>query len=240
MRNDRLRRDSMVGGSATDRSREHPRKAAGAIFAILAACFASLWFGSSPVVAQTIKIVALGDSLTAGFGLTASEAFPAQLEAALKRRGHDVSIVNAGVSGDTSAGGLARLDWSVPDGTDAVILVLGANDMLRGLDPAQTRKALDDALKRLKARKIEVLIGGMRAAPNLGAEYAAKFDAIYPELAKEHDALIYAFFLDGVAGERGLNLGDGIHPTAKGVSLVVERIIPSVESLIERVKKRRG
>jgi acyl-CoA thioesterase-1 len=240
MRDYRLRRDSMVRGSATDSFGPRTGKAARAFVAIFAAFVASLWFGSSPVVAQTIKIVALGDSLTAGFGLTASEAFPAQLEAALRKRGHDVSVVNAGVSGDTSAGGLARLDWSVPDGTDAVILVLGANDMLRGLDPAQTRKALDEAVKRLRARKIEVLIGGMRAAPNLGADYAAKFDSIYPELAKEHDALIYAFFLDGVAGERSLNLGDGIHPTAKGVSLVVERIIPSVESLIERAKKRRG
>lgn len=194
----------------------------------------------APAGAQTIKIVALGDSLTAGFGLTATEAFPAQLEAALKKRGHDVAVANAGVSGDTSAGGLARVDWSVPDGTDAVILVLGANDMLRGLDPAQTRKSLDEAIRRLKARNIEVLVGGMRAAPNLGAEYAAKFDAIYAELAGEHGTLIYPFFLDGVAGQRDLNLSDGIHPTAKGVSVVVERILPSVESLIERVKKRRG
>ena len=195
---------------------------------------------TAPLQAQTIKIVAFGDSLTAGFGLTASEAFPAQLEAALKKRGHDVAIANAGVSGDTSTGGLARLDWSIPDGTDAVILALGANDMLRGIDPDLTRKSLDEALGRLKARKIEVLIGGMRAAPNLGADYAAKFDSIYPELAKKYDTLIYPFFLDGVAGKPDLNLNDGIHPTAKGVSLVVERILPVVESLIERVKKRRG
>lgn len=195
---------------------------------------------AAPAYAQTIKIVAFGDSLTAGFGLTASEAFPAQLEAALKKRGHDVAVANAGVSGDTSTGGLARLDWSIPDGTDAVILALGANDMLRGIDPDLTRKSLDEALGRLKARKIEVLIGGMRAAPNLGADYAAKFDSIYPELAKKYDTLIYPFFLDGVAGKPDLNLNDGIHPTAKGVSLVVERILPVVESLIERVKKRRG
>jgi acyl-CoA thioesterase-1 len=127
-----------------------------------------------------------------------------------------------------------------PDGTDAVILELGANDMLRGLEPAQTRKALGETIRRLKARKIDVLLAGFRAAPNLGADYAARFDAIYPELAKEHDIPLYAFFLDGVAGERGLNLADGIHPTAKGVSIVVERIVPSVESLIERIKKRRG
>ncbi len=194
----------------------------------------------APALAQPVRIVAFGDSLTAGFGLRAEEAFPAQLETALKKRGVAVEIVNAGVSGDTTAGGLARLDWSIPDGTDAVILVLGANDMLRGMAPELAQKNLDAMIRRLKARKIDVLLGGMRAAPNLGADYAAKFDAIYASLAKEHDILIYPFFLDGVAGERGLNLSDGIHPTAKGVSLVVERILPSVESLIERVKKRRG
>ncbi len=195
---------------------------------------------ASPVNAQPIKIVAFGDSLLAGFGLRANESFPAQLEAALKKRGHDVDIVNAGVSGDTTTGGLGRLDWSVQDGTDAVILVLGANDMLRGVEPEIARKNLDDMIRRLKARKIEVLLGGMRAAPNLGAEYAKKFDALYADLAREHDVLIYPFFLEGVAGARELNLSDGIHPTPKGVFLIVERMIPSVESLIERVKKRRG
>ncbi|MBX3523494.1 MAG: arylesterase [Xanthobacteraceae bacterium] len=235
---DLFRRGFRADRSATDRQGSRKRKAPRfygvIIVAFLVASFAA------PLRAQTFKIVAFGDSLTAGFGLTASEAFPAQLEAALKKRGHDVAIANAGVSGDTSAGGLARLDWSIPDGTDAVILALGANDMLRGIDPGLTRKSLDEALARLKARKIEVLLGGMRAAPNLGADYAAKFDSIYPELAKKYDTLIYPFFLEGVAGQRDLNLNDGIHPTAKGVSLVVERILPSVESLIERVKKRRG
>lgn len=195
---------------------------------------------AAPVNAQPIKIVAFGDSLIAGFGLRANESFPAQLENALKKRGHDVEIVNAGVSGDTTAGGLSRIDWSTQDGTDAVILVLGANDMLRGMEPETARQNLDGMIKRLKERKIEVLLGGMRAAPNLGADYARKFDAVYAELAKEHDILIYPFFLDGVAGERDLNLNDGIHPTPKGVSLVVARILPTVESLIERVKKRRG
>ena len=194
----------------------------------------------APAQAQPVKIVAFGDSLLAGFGLRANESFPAQLENALKKRGHEVEIANAGVSGDTTTGGLARLDWSIQDGTEAVILVLGANDMLRGFEPSLTRKNLDEMIRRLKARKIEVLVGGMRAAPNLGAEYAAKFDSIYAELAKEHDVLIYPFFLDGVAGQRDLNMSDGIHPTPKGVSLVVERILPSVESLLERVKKRRG
>lgn len=189
---------------------------------------------------QPVKIVAFGDSLLAGFGLRANESFPAQLENELKKRGHIVEIANAGVSGDTTTGGLSRLDWSIQDGTEAVILVLGANDMLRGMEPELARKNLDEMIKRLKARKIEVLIGGMRAAPNLGADYARKFDSIYADLAKEHDILIYPFFLDGVAGQRELNMNDGIHPTPKGVSLVVERILPSVESLIERVKKRRG
>lgn len=195
---------------------------------------------AAPVNAQPIKIVAFGDSLIAGFGLKANDAFPAQLEIALKKRGYDVEIANAGVSGDTSAGGLSRLDWSIQDGTQAVILVLGANDMLRGMEPELARKNIGEVIARLKARRIEVLLAGMRAAPNLGADYAARFNPIYEELAKEHDILIYPFFLDGVAGERDLNMSDGIHPTPKGVSLVVERILPSVESLIERVKKRRG
>ncbi len=195
---------------------------------------------AAPVNAQPIKIVAFGDSLIAGFGLKANDAFPAQLEIALKKRGYDVEVANAGVSGDTSAGGLSRLDWSIQDGTQAVILVLGANDMLRGMEPELARKNIGEVISRLKARKIEVLLGGMRAAPNLGADYAARFNPIYEELAKEHDILIYPFFLDGVAGERDLNMSDGIHPTPKGVSLVVERILPSVESLIERVKKHRG
>ena len=187
-----------------------------------------------------VKMVVLGDSLSAGFGLSGPAAFPARLQKALYSKGIAVDMINAGVSGDTASGGRDRLDWSIPDGTDAVILALGANDMLRGMDPEATRKNLDAMIRRLKARKIEVLLGGMRAAPNLGAEYAAKFDSIYATLAKEHDILIYPFFLDGVAGERELNLNDGIHPTGKGVSLVVGRILPSVESLIERVKKRRG
>lgn len=185
---------------------------------------------AAPVNAQPIKIVAFGDSLIAGFGLKANESFPAQLETALRKKGHNVEIVNAGVSGDTTSGGLSRLDWSVQDGTDAVIVVLGANDMLRGMEPEIARKNLEQIVSRLKARKIEVILGGMRAAPNLGADYAKKFDSIYADLAKEHDISIYPFFLDGVAGQRDLNLSDGIHPTPKGVSLVVERILPTVES----------
>ncbi|HMN51322.1 MAG: arylesterase [Xanthobacteraceae bacterium] len=211
-----------------------------ALAASLLLALAAMIGGSTLSFAQTIKIVALGDSLTAGFGLTGQEALPAQLEAALKRRGHDVEIANAGVSGDTASGGLARVDWSVPDGTDAVILALGANDMLRGVDPAVTKKALGDAIRRLRARNIDVMIAGMRAAPNLGADYAKKFDAMYEELAREYGVLLYPFLLDGVAAQRELIMADGLHPTAKGVSVMVERILPSSESLIERVKKRRG
>jgi acyl-CoA thioesterase-1 len=224
--------------SAKDSGSRRKRHSMRLYGAIIVAFFVALI--SAPAGAQPIKIVAFGDSLLAGFGLRANESFPAQLETALKKRGHDVQIANAGVSGDTTTGGLGRLDWSIQDGTEAVILVLGANDMLRGMEPELARKNLDAMIKRLKERKIEVLIGGMRAAPNLGADYAAKFDSIYAALAKEHDVLIYPFFLDGVAGERELNLNDGIHPTPKGVNLIVERILPVVESLIERVKKRRG
>jgi acyl-CoA thioesterase-1 len=223
---------------ATDRQSPGRRQSRPLYGAIIVAFFVALL--AAPVNAQPIKIVAFGDSLIAGFGLKANDAFPAQLEIALKKRGYDVEIANAGVSGDTSAGGLSRLDWSIQDGTQAVILVLGANDMLRGMEPELARKNIGEVIARLKARRIEVLLAGMRAAPNLGADYAARFNPIYEELAKEHDILIYPFFLDGVAGERDLNMSDGIHPTPKGVSLVVERILPSVESLIERVKKRRG
>jgi acyl-CoA thioesterase I len=149
-----------------------------------------------------------------------------------------VEIVNAGVSGDTSSGGLDRLDWSVPDGTDGVILELGANDMLRGLDPAGTRKNVEAIVERLKSRNIPVMLAGMYASRNLGPEYVQKFDGIYPDIAKKHDLVLYPFFLDGVAGDRSLNLPDGMHPTAKGVEIIVERILPSVESFLARLSQR--
>ncbi|MBV8751261.1 MAG: arylesterase [Hyphomicrobiales bacterium] len=185
-------------------------------------------------VARPVKIVALGDSLTAGLGLAADAAFPARLERALAQKGVAAEIVNAGVSGDTSADGLSRLDWSVPDDTDAVILELGANDALRGIDPAQTRANLDTILKRLTARKLPVLLAGMRAPPNMGAEYTKAFDAIYPDLAAAYGTLFYPFFLDGVAAERSLNQGDGLHPTAAGVDVIVGRMLPLVEELVGR------
>jgi acyl-CoA thioesterase I len=192
------------------------------------------------VAAEPVKIVALGDSLTAGFGLAPAATFPARLEAALRAKGHAVQIANAGVSGDTPSGGLARLDWSVPEGTDAVILGLGANDALRGADPNITRAALDGILRRLKERRIAVLFTGMLAPRNLGADYVQAFDAIFPALAKAYDVVFYPFFLDGVVGVRALNQGDGIHPTASGVDVIVERILPKAEELIARVKANRG
>jgi acyl-CoA thioesterase-1 len=189
---------------------------------------------------KPVKIVAFGDSLTAGFGVPADAAFPAKLAVALKAKGHNVEIVNAGVSGDTASGGLARVDWSVQDGTDAVILELGANDALRGIDPKVARMALDSILKKLKARNIPVLLAGMRAPRNMGADYAREFDAVYPELAEQHGAIFYPFFLDGVATDAKLNQADGIHPTAAGVDVIVSRILPKIEALIAEVRKRQG
>ncbi|MGE0562905.1 MAG: arylesterase [Pseudolabrys sp.] len=201
----------------------------------------TLGFGCGPVTAQQpIQIVALGDSLTAGYGLPAADAFPARLEAALKAKGLAATVANAGVSGDTSSGGLARVDWSVPEGTDAVIVELGANDALRGIDPAVTAKALDGILTRLKARRIVVLLCGMRAPPNMGPDYARTFDAIFPDLAAKHGVLLYPFFLDGVAAEAKLNQRDGIHPTAEGVDVIVMRIMPRIEELIARARALRG
>jgi len=185
---------------------------------------------------QPVNIVAFGDSLTAGYGLPANEAFPAQLQRALDAKGLAANVVNAGVSGDTATGGLSRLDWSVPDGTDAVILELGANDALRGFDPGVTRKALDTMLRRLQERKISVLLCGMVAPPNLGAEYGRAFNSIYPDLAAQSGAILYPFFLTGVAADPKLNQRDGLHPTAAGVAVIVGRILPQVEQLIARAK----
>ncbi len=188
---------------------------------------------------RPVKIVVLGDSLSAGFGLPAEAAFPARLAQALKAKGIPASIANAGVSGDTASGGLGRLDWSVPDGTEAVILELGANDALRGLDPAMTKTALDTTLNRLKDRHITVLLAGMRAPRNLGADYVHAFDAIYPALASTHPVVFYPFFLDGVATDPKLNQGDGMHPNAAGVDVIVAGILPKVEELITQARGAR-
>jgi acyl-CoA thioesterase I len=194
----------------------------------------------APAAERPVKIVALGDSLTAGLGLSASDAFPAKLEKALKARGLAVQIANAGVSGDTASGGLARLDWAVPPDTDAVIVQLGANDMLQGKDPRLTRRALDEIVRRLTERKIAVLLAGMRAAPNLGADYAREFEAIYPEVAAKYGVVSYPFFLDGVAAEGRLNQRDGVHPSKAGVDAIVTGILPQAEELVARVRERRG
>ena len=178
----------------------------------------------------------LGDSLTAGLGLAAGMAFPDRLQAALRAKGFDVDVVNAGVSGDTAADGLARYDWAVPADADALIVELGANDMLRGLPPKSTQRALAAILDKARAVQLPVLIAGMRAAPNLGADYGRDFAAIYPDLAKAYGDALYPFFLDGVASDPKLNQKDGLHPSAAGVDVIVGHILPSVEALLSRVQ----
>lgn len=212
-----------------------PRAWAKALTIVCAALFA----GYSPATSadRPVKLAVLGDSLTAGFGLPAPAAFPARLEQALKSKGVAVDVHNAGVSGDTASGGLARLDWSVPEGTDAVIVELGGNDALRGIDPKVTRAALDSILRRLKARGLPVLLAGMQAPRNLGPDYAREFDRIFPELAAAHDVVFYPFFLEGVATNARFTLGDGLHPNQAGVDVIVQGILPQVEQLIARVRR---
>ncbi|OKO86095.1 arylesterase [Bradyrhizobium sp. AS23.2] len=198
----------------------------------------SAWAEGQPA-GKPVKLVVLGDSLSAGLGLPAQEAFPAKLQKALQAKGIAIDMTNAGVSGDTSSGGRDRLDWSVPDGTDGVIVELGANDALRGIDPDLTRTALSDIVQRLKARKIPVMLCGMQSPPNYGADYAARFNSIYPDLAKKFDVPLYPFFLDGVAADARLNQADGIHPTAAGVDIIVGKIVPMVEAFIGTISEQR-
>jgi len=186
-----------------------------------------------------LKIVAFGDSLTAGFGLPEDHAFPAKLQAVLRGKGYDITLINAGASGDTASGGLARLDWSVPEDTDAVILELGANDALRGIDPKVTKDALDQILTRLEARHIPVLLAGMKSPVNMGPDYEREFDAIFPALAAKHDVIFYPFFLEGVGIGTTLSQSDHIHPNVAGVGVIVNNIMPSVEDLIARVRRAR-
>lgn len=185
-----------------------------------------------PAAAETIRLLALGDSLTAGYGLAAEDSFPARLERALRQRGHDVRVINGGVSGDTSAGGLARLDWVLADKPHAAIVALGANDGLRGLDPETTHANLDAILTRLRAAGVRVLLAGMRAPPNLGRDYQREFDAVYTRLRDAHGVVFLPFFLDGVAARPELNQADGIHPNPRGVDVIVEAILPQVERLL--------
>ena len=187
---------------------------------------------------QPIKLVVLGDSLSAGYLLPGPAAFPVRLQKALKDKGIATEIINAGVSGDTTSGGLGRLDWSVPDGTQGVILELGANDALRGTDPKVPRAALTEIIQRLQARKIAVLLCGMLAPPNYGADYANNFNSIFPDLAKQFAVPLYPFFLDGVVGNPVLQLSDGMHPTAEGVDVMVAKILPSVEAFLGTLAKQ--
>ncbi|TYR31351.1 arylesterase [Mesorhizobium microcysteis] len=182
--------------------------------------------------AETVRIVGFGDSLMAGYQLDAGQSFPERLEVALKARGHDVVITNAGVSGDTTAAGLSRLDWSVPDDTDLVILELGANDMLRGISPDVTESNLVSMIERLQERDISVVLAGMVAAPNLGPDYGERFNGIFPRLAETYDLSFYPFFLDGVAADASLLLEDGMHPNAEGVDRMVERFLPVIEEAL--------
>ncbi len=210
------------------------------LVALVNAC---LLFVASPGDAQAqsdpIRIVAFGDSLTAGYGLKPSEAFPAQLEKALRDKGYAVEVINAGVSGDTTAAGLERFDWAFAEDVDAAIVALGANDALRGVDPAETRRNLDEILTRLDARGIPTLLAGMMAPRNWGDDYVTRFDAIYPDLAERHGALLYPFFIERVALRPELNLDDGMHPNSAGVAAIVEDILPKVEELIARVEAKR-
>jgi acyl-CoA thioesterase-1 len=187
--------------------------------------------------APLLKIIAFGDSLVAGLGLAADAAFPSVLQEKLRAEGYNVAVVNAGVSGDTTSGGLARLDWTLAGVADGVILELGANDMLRGVDPEITKAALDAMLAKLKARKIKVLIAGMQATPSLGPEFKSRFDAIYPELAKKYDAPLYPFFLDGVAGDPSFELPDRLHPNPAGVERIVARILPTVRAFLNQTRE---
>ena len=193
---------------------------------------------NAPVAAEPIRILALGDSLTAGYGLPDDQTFPAKLQAALVRDGIAAVVYNAGVSGDTSAGGLSRLDWAMAmagdDPLDVVIVELGANDGLRGLEPAMTRDNLDALIARVRDKGPAVMLTGMQAPPNLGPEYGAEFAAIYPFLAKKHGVYLYPFFLEGVAAIPDLNQDDTIHPNSRGVDVVIGRILPYIKDMLTK------
>lgn len=207
-------------------------KAALSFFASLAIT-ALLSVGSAR--AEPVKLVGFGDSLMAGYQLPAADAFPVKLEKALRENGYEIEIANAGVSGDTSSGGLARLDWSIPEGTQGVILELGANDALRGIPPEETEKNLDAMLTRLKERGIAVLLAGMLAPPNMGPEYGERFNGIYQRMAEKHGVALYPFFLDGVVTKANLQLEDGMHPNSEGVDVMVATILPATEAFIKSI-----
>ena len=190
--------------------------------------------------AEPVRLLAFGDSLVAGYGLPEAEGFVTRLTEALAARGHEVEIINGGVSGDSTAGGRSRLDWALADAPDAVILELGANDALRGIPPQVTRDNLTWMLDRLAREEVPVLFAGMLAPPNMGPQYGEAFNGIFPDLATRYDVVFYPFFLDGVAAEAALNQADGMHPNADGVDVIVERILPYVETLLERAEAQRS
>jgi len=219
--------------SWAERSYGHfgPRVQAGAVAVVMA-----LSLLTTGAWARTLHLVALGDSLTAGYGLPPGQGFAEVLGRALKAKGWDVEVTNAGVSGETAEDGLARYDWSVPAGTDALLVELGANDMLRGMPPEGANAALAEILERAKKAHVATLLMGMLAAPNLGADYQKKFDAIYPNLAARYGVALYPFFMAGVAGDPKLTQPDGLHPTRAGVEIIVSRVLPDVEALLGTVK----
>lgn len=188
---------------------------------------------------STLRLLVLGDSLSAGYGLKPEDAFPSQLQEAMRAAGYDVRVINAGVSGDTTAGGLSRLEWALSDKPHIVLVELGGNDALRGLPPAETYANLDAILARLENRDISVILAGMQAPRNLGEDYTTEFDAIYPHLASKYDLPFYPFFLDGVALDPALNQADGIHPNPAGVREIVRRILPLLETELEKIKTQR-
>ena len=213
-------------------------KRAVSLILMLAACLVLVPLHRIEAEPLVPVIVAFGDSLTAGLGLPQDAAFPAQLEAALKARGTEARIVNAGVSGDTAAAGLARLDWALPDDASAVIIELGGNDALQGIPPEGTKAALEKIIEKVKARGLPILLAGMEAPPNMGNDYADRFRAIYPDLAARYGLVLYPFFLEGVALNDSLLQGDGIHPNTRGVAVIVEGILPKVEELLAQVKAK--
>jgi acyl-CoA thioesterase-1 len=204
----------------------------------MAAVVLLLWLAAAQAGTQPIRILALGASITAGYGLDAADSLPVQLEAALRAQGVDATVINSGVSGDTSAGGLARLDWALADNPDLVILDLGGNDALRAIDPKSTEANLDAIVSRLKAEKRGVLIAGMLAPPNLGTDYQTAFNAVFPAVAARYDATLYPFLLDGVVADPALNQEDGIHPNAAGVKVIVARMLPYVLQAIQRLDRK--
>ena len=218
------------------RSRRSLRPYGAAWRTALSAALSLSLAAAGAAAAKPIRLLAFGDSLTAGYGLPPGQGFAPKLEAALRKQGRDVTVVDGGVSGDTTSGGLARLDWTLGDGADAVILELGANDMLRGVDPKVPDANLDKMLATLKAKHIPVLLAGMHTPPSMGREYSDAFDAIYPELARRHGVPLYPFFLNGIIGDEALHLPDGMHPNAAGVDVIVEKILPAVDDLLKGVK----